>query len=72
MPLLTTSPGVPQNYTRRLRDEQDAEYQRSLQADQAREREREKARLAAEAEARAAAEAERRAQCVTHNLHSYP
>ncbi|KAK9787625.1 hypothetical protein WJX73_003134 [Symbiochloris irregularis] len=50
------------NYTRRLRDEQDAAYQESLLADQARERERENARLAAEAEAKAAAEAEHRAR----------
>ena len=51
-----------QDYTRRLREEQDAEYSRSLQADQAREREREQARLAAEAEAKAAADAQRRAR----------
>lgn len=58
-----------QDYNRRLREEQDAEYRRSLQADQAREREREQARLAAEAEAKAAADAERRAKCVASALH---
>ncbi|KAK9806360.1 hypothetical protein WJX72_011391 [[Myrmecia] bisecta] len=49
-------------YNRQLREEQDAEYQRSLQADQKRERERAEARAKEELEAKAVAEAAARAE----------
>ena len=53
-----------QEYTRRLREEQDAEFQRSLEADRQRESERAAAEEAASAAKSAAAKAAAAVQCV--------
>lgn len=52
-----------QNFTRRLREEQDAAYQQSLRDDQERERQRSAQRTQQEAAERAAAEAAAQARC---------
>lgn len=60
---LTTSCGLMKEVNRRLRDEQDAEYQRSLEADRERERKRTADRAEEEARQLAAQQAEDAERC---------
>ena len=55
-----------QEVNRRLRDEQDAEYQRSLEADRDRERRREADRAEEEAKRLAAQQAQDAERCAFH------